>query len=137
MSFFSSRRRAEAAKAKKTPEAPKKTPQKDAGKSDIIARLQHAFGNKQAIEMLTRGKFNIEKASKETAGPELMAKFVVPSDPIVAEGTRAFLEQLTAYHQFVGAYDDYVDQIRKHSAYGLFWKYQEAFQKFGKETSFV
>jgi hypothetical protein len=62
-----------------------------------------------------------------------MAKFVVPSDPIVAEGTRVFLEQLTAYHQFVGAYDDYVDQIRKHSAYGLFWKYQEGFQKFGRD----
>lgn len=134
MPEFSPKRRAEAPKAKKKPDAPKVDPKKDISKNALIQKLSKTFGNKQMIEMLTRGRFDVTKASKEAAGPELMAKFIPPSDPIVAEGTRMFLEQLTAYHQFVGAYSDYIDQIRKHSAYGLFWKYQEAFQRFGKDT---
>ena len=133
MPEFSPNRRAEAAKAKKKPDAPKVDPKKDISKNALIQKLQATFGNKQAIEMLTRGRFDVSKVSKEAAGPELMAKFIAPSDPIVAEGTRIFMEQLTAYHQFIGAYSDYIEQIRKHSAYGLFWKYQEAFQKFGKD----
>lgn len=126
-------KRAEAAKAKKKPEAPKVDPKKDISKNALIQKLQATFGNKQAIEMLTRGRFDVTKVPKEAAGPELMAQFIAPADPIVAEGTRIFMEQLTAYHQFVGAYSDYIEQIRRHSAFGLFWKYQDAFQKFGKD----
>jgi hypothetical protein len=134
MPEFSPKRRAEAPKAKKKPDAPKIDPKNDISKNALIQKLSKTFGNKQMIEMLTRGRFDITKASKEAAGPELMAKFIAPADPIVAEGTRMFMEQLTAYHQFVGAYSDYIDQIRKHSAYGLFWKYQESFQHFGKDV---
>lgn len=133
MPEFSPKRRAEAAKAKKKPDAPKADPKKDISKNALIQKLQATFGNKQAIEMLTRGRFDVTKVPKEAAGPELMAKFIAPHDPIAAEGTRIFMEQLTAYHQFVGAYSDYIGQIRKLSAYGLFWKYQDTFQKFGKD----
>ncbi|GEM_PF-2754319 len=133
MPEFSPRRRADPSKAKKKPETAKVDPKKDPSKNALLQSLSRTFGNKQMIEMLTRARFDTSRVDKKAAGPDLMEKFIPPSNPVVAEGVRIFLEQLTAYHEFVGAYTGYVDQIKQHSAFGLFWKYQEPFQNFSRD----
>jgi hypothetical protein len=130
MPDFSPRRKAEAPKAKKAPDPKKNDPNKDPSKSVNLQNLLRMYGSKGSFDALIRGKFDVTKVPKEAAGPELMAKFIPPQDQIAAAGAAIFVEQLTAYNQFLGAYNDYVEQIRKFGAYGLFWKYQEQFKKF-------
>lgn len=130
MPDFSPRRKADAPKAKKAPDPKKNEPNKDPSKSINLQSLLKMYGSKSNFDALIRGKFDVTKVPKEAAGPELMAKFIPPQDPIAAAGASIFMEQLTAYSQFLGAYSDYVEQIRKFGAYGLFWKYQEQFKKF-------
>lgn len=132
MPEFSPRQRAEAAKAKKQPDQKKNDPNKDGNKAAVLKQLQKMYGSKTSFEALMRGKFDVTKVAKEAAGPELMAKFIVPEGNLILKaGTQIFMDQLTSYSHFLGAYGDYVEQIRKYGAYGLFWKYQEAFKKFG------
>jgi hypothetical protein len=130
MPDFSPRRKAEAPKAKKAPDANKNNPNKDPDKSVNLQSLLKMYGSKANFDALIRGKFDVTKAPREAVGPEMMAKFIPPQDPIAAAGAQVLMDQLTAYNQFLGAYTDYVEQIRRYGAYGLFWKYQEQFKKF-------
>lgn len=134
MPEFSPRRRAETGRAKKPPEAKKTDPNADPKANAALLQLQKTFGNKQMIEMLSRAKFETDRQQKDAVGPEMLEKFQPPPDNLVLMvGTQIFTEQLTAYQQYISAYSDYVEQIRKHSAYGLFWKYQESFQHFAQD----